>query len=63
MVFSLSVFNIIRGINEFKTLTKHTLCKCKCKFDGRKCNSNQKLNNGKCRCDCENSVITCDQIT
>ena len=30
------------GINELKTLTKHVSSKCKCKFDGTKCNSNQK---------------------
>ena len=35
---------MITGINESKTLTKHVSCKCKCKFDGRKCNSNQKWN-------------------
>ena len=29
-----SVFNMITGINESNTLTK----KCKCKFDGGKCN-------------------------
>ena len=29
------------GINESKTLTKHMLCECKCKFDERKCNSKQ----------------------
>ena len=39
---NLSVFNIIAGINKSKTLTKHMSCECKCKFDGRKCNSNQK---------------------
>ena len=38
---NLSVFNIITGINESKTLTKHISCKCKCIFDGRKCNSDQ----------------------
>ena len=43
---NLSVF-MITGINELKTLTKHISCKCKCKFDGRKCNSNQKRNNNK----------------
>ena len=32
------VFNMITGINKSKTLTKHISCKCKCKFDGRKCN-------------------------
>ena len=35
---NLSVFNIITGINESKTLTKNISCECKCKFDGRKCN-------------------------
>ena len=36
---NLSVFNMITGINELKTLTKHISCKCKCKLDGTKCNS------------------------
>ena len=27
---------------------KHIPFKCECKFDGRKCNLNQKLNNDKC---------------
>ena len=27
--------------NESKTLTKHISCECRCKFDGRKCNSDQ----------------------
>ena len=30
---------MITGINESKILTKHISCKCKCKFDDRKCNS------------------------
>ena len=38
---NLSVFNMITEINESKTLTKQISCECKCKFDGRKCNSNQ----------------------
>ena len=32
---NLSVFNMITGISESKTLTKHILCECKCKFDGK----------------------------
>ena len=32
---------MITGITESKTLTEHTSCECKCKFDGRKCNSEQ----------------------
>ena len=46
---NLSVFNMITGINEQKTLTKHISCQCKCKFIGRKCNSNQNWNNDKCQ--------------
>ena len=48
---SLSIFNMITGINESKTLTKHISCKCKCKLDGTKCNSNQRWNNDKCWCE------------
>ena len=39
---NLNVFNIITGVNVSKILTKHISCKFECKFDGRKCNSNQK---------------------
>ena len=45
---NLSVLNMITGINESKTLTKHISCKFKCRFHGRKCNSNQWWNNDKC---------------
>ena len=44
---------MITRINESKTLTKHIPRKCKCKFDGRKCNSNQKWNNDKFWCECK----------
>ena len=44
----LSIFNIIAGINQSKTLAKHRPCERKCKFDGRACNSNQKWNNDIC---------------
>ena len=30
---NLSLFSMIAGINEKKTLTKHIPCKCKCKCD------------------------------
>ena len=45
---------MIAGLNESRTLTKHISCKCKCKFNSRICNLNQKLNNDKCRCECKN---------
>ena len=44
-----------RNMNhESKTLTKHLSCECKCKFDGRKCSSNQNWNNDKYLCECKN---------
>ena len=30
---NISMFSMITGINESKTLTKHISCECKCKFD------------------------------
>ena len=42
---NLSMFNMITGINESKTLTNQISCKCRCKSDGRKCNSDQWWNN------------------
>ena len=45
---------MITEINEWKTLTKHIWCKCKCKLDSIKCSLNQKWNNNKCSCDCKN---------
>ena len=48
---------MITGIHKLETLTKHISCKFKRKFDGRKCNSNQKWNNDKCRCDCKKHNI------
>ena len=45
---NLSMFNMITGINESKILTKLISTECICKFDGRKCNSNQWWNNNEC---------------
>ena len=45
---SVKVFNMIKGTNESKALIKHISCNCKCKFEGIKCNSNQKCNNDNC---------------
>ena len=50
---NLSVFNMIIGINESKTLTKHILCGYKCKLDVRKFNSNWKWNNDNCWSKCD----------
>ena len=45
---NLNMLNMIIGINESKTLTKHILCECKCKFNGQNCYSDQWWNNDKC---------------
>ena len=37
-------------------MTKHNSCDCKCKFDGRKCNSNKKWNKKLCRYECKNPI-------
>ena len=55
---NLMVFNLITKTNEQKKLSifcqkKPISCKCKCKFDGKKCNSNKIWNNYKCRCKCK----------
>ena len=47
---------MITGINESKILIKHISCQCKCKFDGRKHDSNQWLNNSKCWCECKKHI-------
>ena len=48
---------MITGMNESNSLTKHLSCECKCEFDGRKRNSNQKKNNDKCRWKCRKHHI------
>ena len=45
---NLNLFNIIAGINESEALTKNISCECNYRFDGRKCNVDQWLNNDKC---------------
>ena len=59
---NLSMFNIITGILEWRTLTNHISCEYKCRFDGRKCNSDQCWNNNKYRCECIKRHL-CEKIT
>ena len=48
---------MITGINESKTLINDISCKCKCKLDGRKCNSDQWWNSDECRCKCKKQNV------
>ena len=59
---NVGLFNMITGINESKTLTEHISCECKCKFDGRKCNSDQWWNNDKCWCWCKKYICEKDYV-
>ena len=36
---------MITGINESETLARHISCECKCRFNGRKCNSDVSVKN------------------
>ena len=38
---NLKVFDMIKGINESKTLIEHISCEFRCEFDARECNSKQ----------------------
>ena len=53
IVFVIVIIIVIKS----KILTKHISCECKYKFDGRKCNSNQKWNKDKRQCECKNHHI------
>ena len=47
---------MIPGINESNISTKDISCEWKCRFDGKKYNSDQWWNNDKCRCECKNQL-------
>ena len=47
------MFNKITTFNESKRLTKHISCDCKCIFDVRKCNWNQRWKLNKCHGECK----------
>ena len=51
---NVKVFNMITNKNEAKKMTKRISCDCKCKFNSKTCNSNQKWNRKTCQCECRN---------
>ena len=51
-VGSWNTLNDLRKKVSVPNKTKDISCKCKCKSDGRKFNSNQWCSNNKCRCEC-----------
>ena len=56
LCLSRSVACLANFSDRIKTLSKHVSCGCKCKFDSKKCNFNQKWKSSKCRCDCKSSI-------
>ena len=51
---------MIAGKHESNIVRKNMLCECKCKFDRKKQNLDQWLNNNKCQCEYKKHHI-CDK--
>ena len=50
------VFNLLSKANETRFITWHEACKCICRLDGIICNSKQRWNEDKCRCECKELI-------
>ena len=53
---NVKVFNIISKTNETRFIKWHETCDCICKLDGIICNSKQRWNKDKCRCECKELI-------
>ena len=42
---------MITKVNQPKASRKHISCECQCRFDERKCNSDEWWENDKCQCE------------
>ena len=49
--------------NETRQVKWHETFKCKCRVDASFCNSKQRWNNDKCRCECKELIgkVICDK--
>ena len=50
---NVKAFNMIKNKDETKAMIEHISCDCKCKFNSKTCNSNQKWNNKTNQCECK----------
>ena len=50
------VFNLMSRNNETRHITWHEYCKGICRFDKIVCDSKQRWNKGKCRCECKELI-------
>ena len=48
---SVKVFNLMSRTNETRLTEWYETCKCKCRLDASVCNSKQRWNEEKCRCE------------
>ena len=50
------VFNLMSKTNETKFIKWHETCKCIFRLDGIICNSKQRWNEDKCKCECKELI-------
>ena len=50
------VFNLMSRTNETRHIKWHETCKCICRLDKITCNSKQRWNGDKCRCECKKLI-------
>ena len=50
------VFNLMPRTNETRHIKWHETCKCICRLDKIICNSKQRWNGDKCRCECKELI-------
>ena len=50
------VFNLMSRTNEARHIKWHETCKCICRLDKIICNSKQRWNEDKCRCECKELI-------
>ena len=61
---NVKVLNLISRINETRQIIWHETCKCVCRLTSAVCSSRQIWNEGKCRCECKEDLISklmCDR--
>ena len=51
---NVKVFNMITNKHKAKRIANHISCNCKCKFNSKTYDSDQKWNNKTCQCECKN---------
>ena len=54
--FNAKVFNLMTLTNETRFIEWHEMCKCICRLNGIICNSKQRWNKDKCRCECKELI-------